>query len=101
MPLDSQGKILYKTSHSGEPQYQANPPVCNRCKKRITPQNFGWAYLVDDEGNTEEVEFIECTSCTPVRECGEALQVFLQRHNLHKTTPEDLSNYARLPTKIF
>ena len=101
MPFNAQGKIRYRTSPSGEPQYQADPPVCNRCKQRITQQNFGWAYLVDDGGKTEEVEFIECTSCTPVRECGEALQVFLQRHNLHKTTPEESINYFHANEKIF
>ena len=101
MPLDSKGKIQYKISPAGEPQYQANPPVCNHCEQRITQQNFGWAYFVDDEGKTEEVEFIECTSCTPARESGKALQVFMQRHDLHGTTLEEIINYFQVPDTIF
>ena len=101
MPLDSQGKIRYKASPYGQPQYQANPPVCNHCKQRITRQNFAWAYLVDNGDKTGEVECIECTSCTPARDSGKALKDFLQRHNLHKITPEEIINYFQVPDTIF
>jgi hypothetical protein len=83
MPFHSIGTITDKTTPSREPQYQTNPPVCNRCGQRITKQkNFGWAYLVHDGGKTKEAEFIECTACTPVREGGKPLRLFLERHNL-------------------
>jgi len=88
MPLDAQGKIKYRISPSGQPQYQANPPVCNHCKQRITRQNFAWAYLVDNGDKTGEEEFIECIACTPARDSGKALQDFLQRHDLHGTTAQ-------------
>jgi hypothetical protein len=84
MPLDSQGNIAYKNSPAGEPQYQANPPICNHCGQEITQRNFGWAYLVHNGGKSGEAEFIECTACTPVREGGKALRIFLARHNLSR-----------------
>jgi hypothetical protein len=94
MPRNSTGTITAKTTPSSEPQYQTHPPVCNRCGQKITKQNFGWAYRVHDGGKTQEVEFIECTACTPVREGGKALRAFVARHELFTVTDEERINFS-------
>src|SRR5205823_983086 len=44
MPISSVGEIAYQIAPPmGGIRLQANPPVCNRCWREITRQNFGCA----------------------------------------------------------
>src|SRR5262249_46259057 len=80
MPLNAEGEIEYIDTHKEAIRYQADPPVCNLCKREITRENFGWMYL---EGHScGKLEFIECRGCTMLRASGTPLQLFLQRHGL-------------------
>jgi hypothetical protein len=83
MPLDTAGKIEYKEIPlSGGVRLQVDPPVCNVCQQEITRKNFGVAG-VEGRGRTQETfEFIECTACTLLRQGGDALRRFVERHNL-------------------
>ena len=83
MPVDTKGQIEYKNVDApGQTRIQADPPVCNLCKQKITRVNFGWAYPTSDGLTTGEYECIECTACTMIRDSGKALLRFLQRHKL-------------------
>ena len=80
-------KVRYqKAFPPGNVRFQAHPPVCNICGQPITRDNFGYAYLESEEDTkrkrVERFERIECTSCTPIRENGDALRAFLLRHQL-------------------
>jgi hypothetical protein len=83
MSLDIAGKIEYKEiSLIGSVRFQTDPPVCNICEREITRQNFGIAG-VEGRGRTQETfEFIECTTCTPMRTGGDAMRRFVERHHL-------------------
>jgi len=67
-------------------RYQVNPPVCNVCEQEITRANFGHTYVEVEEQKklrkAEQFERIECTSCSLIRESGDALLAFLTRHHL-------------------
>src|SRR5262245_31869387 len=80
MLLNAEGEIQYIDAHKEAIRYQADPPVCNLCKREITRENFGWMYL---EGHSRgKLEFIECRGYTMMRASGTPLQLFLQRHGL-------------------
>jgi hypothetical protein len=83
MSTEAKSKIHYKPATLEGTRYQVDPPYCNLCEQEITRQNFGQAYLTT-EGRIPvgNFEFIECTACTLVRDSGEALLTFLQRHKL-------------------
>ena len=67
----------------GGVRYQAEPPVCNGCGHEMTRQNFGWAFLVPSDADTrEQVEWMECRACTPIRQGGPLLQHFMAVHHL-------------------
>jgi hypothetical protein len=83
MPLDAAGKIKYREVVIPEGiRYQDDPPVCNLCKQEITRANIGWVYLTNNGSKGGQVEFIECTACTLIREGGPALRTFVERHHL-------------------
>jgi hypothetical protein len=83
MPLDTAGKIEYKElSIIGTVRFQADPPVCNVCEQEITRRNFGFAGVENVRRTPETFEFIECTACTPMRQGGEPLRRFVERHHL-------------------
>jgi hypothetical protein len=42
---------------------QADPPVCNPCKTRITRKNFGWSYVEKEDDTGQQFEWVECTAC--------------------------------------
>jgi hypothetical protein len=68
MPISHRGEIAYQqASPTGGTRLQVNPPVCNRCWRQITPQNFGRASVVGVAPSPSRFEFIECTACTTVR----------------------------------
>ena len=67
----------------GGVRYQADPPVCNGCGHEITRQNFGWASFVPSAtAAREQVEWIECTACTPIRQGGPLLRHLVAVHHL-------------------
>ena len=83
MPLDALGKIQYREVVIPEGvRYQADPPVCHLCKQEITRTTIGWVYLTNSERKGEQVECVECTACTLVRDGGPALRSFVERHHL-------------------
>jgi hypothetical protein len=67
-------------------RFQASPPVCNLCGQTITRETFGCSYVeTEEQKKTKEVqqfERIECTACTAIRESGEPLLTFVNRHSL-------------------
>ena len=68
MPLNPVGEVAYTSvPATGGIRFQANPPVCNRCWREITRQNFGCVTVVGDVPFPGRFEFIECTACTTVR----------------------------------
>ena len=83
MPLDTAGKITYKTtSQTGNTQYQADPPVCSICHHEITRINIGQSYVESDRRTLTHFECMQCRACTPIREGGPALRHFIARHHL-------------------
>jgi hypothetical protein len=67
----------------GGVRYQAEPPVCNSCGHGITRQNFGRASLFPSAADArEQVEWIECRACTPIRQIGPPLRHFMALHHL-------------------
>lgn len=83
MALNTAGDIAYQKALVADGIcFQSDPPVCNRCKRKITRQNFGWAYLEGQGRIPGQFEVIECTACTPIREAGEPLVTFVSRHHL-------------------
>jgi hypothetical protein len=83
MPLNTAGKIQYtEAAVAGGVRFQADPPVCSVCEQEITRKNFGFAGVENKRRTPETFEFIECTACTPMRQSGDALKLFLKRHNL-------------------
>ena len=66
----------------GGVRYQAEPPVCNGCGHEITRQNFGWASLISEDDPSEQVEWIACRACTPLRQIGPPLRHFMALHHL-------------------
>jgi hypothetical protein len=83
MALDTAGKIEYKkVSTEDGIRYQADPPVCNICKQEISRANIGWSYLEREKHIPGDYEFIVCTACTLIREGGQDLRSFVERHNL-------------------
>ena len=83
MPLNTAGEIVYRPApRTGGVRFQANPPVCNRCEREITRQNFGWASLRRDRQTPGHCEVIECAGCTARRQGGIPLTLFLARHKL-------------------
>jgi hypothetical protein len=81
MPISSIGEIVYQCAPSmGGIRLQANPPVCNRCWREITQQNFGCATVVGEAPHPGRFEFIECTACTPVRAPRPEVTLFWVRH---------------------
>ena len=65
MPLSSAGEIPYHHARmEGGIQFQANPPMCNRCWQEITRQNVGRTSVVHNAYTHGRFEFIECTACT-------------------------------------
>jgi hypothetical protein len=70
MPLNSVCEVAYQpVPAAGGIRFQANPPVCNRCWREITRQNFGCVTVVGEAPFPGRFEFIECTACTTVRAC--------------------------------
>jgi len=62
MPINPVGEVQYQhASPTGGIRFQANPPVCNRCWREITPRNFGCASVVGEAPLPSRFEFIECT----------------------------------------
>ena len=83
MPLNAAGKIQYNAaSVAGGVRFQADPPVCNVCEREITRKNFGFAGVESARRTHETFELVECTACTPLRQSGDALRIFVKRHNL-------------------
>jgi hypothetical protein len=83
MPLDTAGKIQYKeASAAGGVRFQTDPPVCNVCEREITRKNFGFAGVESVRRTHETFEFVECTACTPMRQSGDPLRRFVERHHL-------------------
>jgi hypothetical protein len=81
MPLNPVGEVAYTSVPApGGIRVQANPPVCNRCWREITRQNFGCVTVVGDVPFPGRFEFIECTACTAVRDCGPEVTLFWARH---------------------
>jgi hypothetical protein len=81
MPISSVGEIAYQFAPPmGGIRFQANPPVCNRCWREITRQNFGCATVVGEAPHLGRFEFIECTTCTPVRDPSPGVTLFWARH---------------------
>lgn len=81
MPINARGEIAYQAvPATGSIRFQANPPVCNRCWRPITPQNFGSVTVVGEAPFPGRFEFIECTACTPVRDCGPGVTRFWTQH---------------------
>jgi hypothetical protein len=81
MPLNAVGEVAYQPAPSTRGiRVQANPPVCNRCWREITPHNFGCATVVGEAPYPGRFEFIECTMCTPVRDRGAAVTLFWAQH---------------------
>jgi hypothetical protein len=81
MPISSVGEIAYQFAPPmGGIRLQANPPVCNRCWREITRQNFGCATVVGEAPHLGRFEFIECTTCTPVRDPSPGVTLFWVRH---------------------
>jgi hypothetical protein len=87
MPLDTAGNIEYRDARAADGiRFQVSPPVCNICGQQITRETFGCIYLESEEWNRikreGQFEWIECTSCSLIRESGDQLRTFLERHNL-------------------
>jgi hypothetical protein len=81
MPISHVGEIAYQpASPRGGIRLQANPPVCNRCWREITPQNFGRASVVGQALSPSHFEFIECTGCTTVRARDPETTLFWVQH---------------------
>jgi len=81
MPINPVGEVQYQhASPTGGIRFQANPPVCNRCWREITPRNFGCASVVGEAPLPSRFEFIECTACTTVRDRGPGVTMFWARH---------------------
>ena len=81
MPISSVGEIAYQLALPlGGIRFQANPPVCNRCWREITRQNFGCVTVVGEAPHPGRFEFIECTTCTPVRDPSPGVTLFWARH---------------------
>jgi hypothetical protein len=81
MPLNSVCEVAYQpVPAAGGIRFQANPPVCNRCWREITRQNFGCVTVVGEAPFPGRFEFIECTECTAVRACGPEVTLFWARH---------------------
>jgi hypothetical protein len=82
MPLNAVGEIEYTDTQQGGVQYQADPPMCNRCLQEITRENFGWMFLEGGGRRQGPFEFIECRACTMMRAAGQSLRLFLKHHGL-------------------
>ena len=81
MPISSFGEIAYQGAPPmGGIWFQSNPPVCNRCWREITRQNFGCVTVVGDVPFPGRFEFIECTACTAVRDRDPEVTLFWARH---------------------
>jgi len=81
MPINPVGEVAYTSvPATGGIRFQANPPVCNRCWREITRQNFGCVTVVGDVPFPGRFEFIECTACTAVRDHGPEVTLFWTRH---------------------
>jgi hypothetical protein len=81
MPLNPVCEVAYQpVPATGGIRFQANPPVCNRCWREITQQNFGCVTVVGEAPFPGRFEFIECTACTAVRDCGPEVVLFWARH---------------------
>ena len=81
MPLSPVGEIAYQSAPAtGGIRFQANPPVCNRCWREITPPNFGCVTVVGEAPFPGRFEFIECIACTPWRDRGPEVMLFWARH---------------------
>jgi hypothetical protein len=81
MPISAVGEIAYQGAPPmGRIRLQANPPVCNRCWREITRQNFGCATVVGEAPHPGRFEFIECTACTPGRDPSPGVTLFWARH---------------------
>jgi hypothetical protein len=66
MSLNTAGEIAYQSAALAEGlQVQTDPPVCNRCWRTMTPENFAWASVVSNSHTHGRFEFIECMQCTP------------------------------------
>ena len=81
MPISYMGEIAYQlATPTGGIRLQANPPVCNRCWHKITPQNFGQASVVGSAHSSSRFEYIECTACTTVRADDPEATFFWEQH---------------------
>jgi hypothetical protein len=81
MPLTPQGEIAYQPARpTAGIRLQANPPVCNRCWQTITRQNLACTSVVGAAHTVGRFEFIECTTCTTVRDDGSSVTCFWTRH---------------------
>jgi hypothetical protein len=81
MPPSPVGEIAYQPAPPiGGIRCQNNPPVCNRCWREITRQNFGCVTVVGEVPFPGRFEFIECTECTAVRACGPEVTLFWAQH---------------------
>ena len=83
MPLNPVCEVAYQpVPAAGGIRFQANPPVCNRCWREITRQNFGRVTVVGEAPFPGRFEFIECTECTALRDRGLEVTLFWARHQL-------------------
>ena len=81
MPLSSMCEIAYQPAPpTGGIRFQANPPMCNRCWREVTRQNFGCVTVVGTAPHPGRFEFIECTTCTTVRDRGPGVTLFWAQH---------------------
>ncbi len=81
MPLNAVGEVAYQpVAATGGIRFQANPPVCNRCWREITPHNFACVTVVGEAPYPGRFEFIECTACTTVRDHGSRVALFWAQH---------------------
>ena len=70
------------TRASTETPSQAHPPVCTRCQRTITRENFGKVYRMWQGHTRRWVEVVECRQCTGMIEGEIPAEIFLQRHHL-------------------
>ena len=83
MVLDVLSNIEHSnTLASTETQSQVDPPVCTRCKRNITRENFGKAYRMWKGRTRRWSEVVECRQCTGMIEGEIPAEIFFQRHHL-------------------
>jgi hypothetical protein len=83
MSLNTDGDLAYqKALVAGGRCFQTDPAAGNGCKREITRQNVGWAYLGRQGRIPGHFEVIECTACTAISAGRERLATFMSRHTL-------------------